>query len=102
MTGFRLKAGRGPRASGRGLDARVGFARHPCEGVGNDAAHRRRVWFRARNGHVLPSKYASLSYTENEKLTDRELRNQRRYVHGFDVLISKCVMELSIAQRKQP
>ena len=63
---------------------------------------RRRVWFRARNGHVLPSKYASLSYTGNEKLTDLELRYRRRYGHGFDVLISKCVMESSIAQHKQP
>ena len=62
---------------------------------------RRRLLCRASNGHVLPSQHVLLSYTVNERLRDLRLQYRRMYGHVIDVLISKCVMESSIAQRKQ-
>ena len=61
----------------------------------------RRLWCRASNGDVLPSKFALLSYIVNEKLICMGLRYRRMYGHAIDFLIWKCVMESSIAQRKQ-
>ena len=62
---------------------------------------RRRLWWRASNGHVLPSKFASLSYAVNEKLMCMGLRYRRMYGYAIDFLISKCVTESPIAQRRE-
>ena len=62
---------------------------------------RRRLSCRGSNGHVLPSKYASLSCTVNEKVRCLGLKYRRIYGPAIDVLLLKCVMESFIAQSKE-
>jgi hypothetical protein len=61
----------------------------------------RYIWFSASNDDVLLSKYASVSYTLNDKLMDLGLTYRRMFSHSIDFHISKCSVELSIAKREQ-